>query len=412
MENLLRAVSHTELFSESHQALDAIKTAAGLTDAQFAALCLPVLRSYADNVQRLPLLPSTYASVRGAWDFGLTAAMVAYRYAGTVLFFPAIGAEERKVLEPQCRFMAFIATLATAVATVVEASTISSGTDEYHPLCVDSTLYTWLSTHQRATFAWRTPPAPLTVQACAAVAAKFIPKGLLGDFDLRVVLMMYEAITPKTTMTGVESTLAKVVRQSSQRVIEHYKEKQAGTFQPEPNYQNVSIADADKLASKMIGAANLKILPNPLEQPETPVEIAGAATGQRPVEAAQSGQSSGSPGTDLTPQGSTASAPAASSTPAIRTAAPQSGDTLAGASKALQDWFSALRQHPNFSVLADQLQMTEEGIVVPLSMLGMFGVSGPSIRKMMDDAGLIVRRSDDARGIILHLSLRDRFVAQ
>jgi hypothetical protein len=71
-----------------------------------------------------------------------------------------------------------------------------------------------------------------------------------------------------------------------------------------------------------------------------------------------------------------------------------------------------LANHPQFHVLKDQLKMTDEGIEVPVSMLGMFGISGAMIRKMMDEAGLIIRRSDNARGVILHPGLRSRFVQQ
>ena len=87
-------------------------------------------------------------------------------------------------------------------------------------------------------------------------------------------------------------------------------------------------------------------------------------------------------------------------------------EKLARGNKVLREWFAALKQHPQFPVLKDQLEMTAEGIEVPVSMLGMFGVSGATIRKMMDDAGLIVRRSSNARGIILQPGLRNHFIAQ
>lgn len=410
---MLTPVLNAELIASSHEAVDAIKTAAGLSDAQFAGLCMPVLRSYADHVQRLPLTTAAFGSPRGAWEFGLTAAMVAYRYAGTVIFFPTLGAEERRMLEPQCRYMAFLATLATAVATVAESSVLLAGDDEYHPLSVDSTLYTWLTEHAAPRFSWRVPAAPLSAQAGAAIAAHFVPKRLLANFDLRAILMMYEAINPKTTMNGVESTLARVVRQAVQGVLDHYKSKQAGTFQSEANAFGVSPAEASGVASKLIAVANPTILANPLEAPSAPAAAAAAVAG--------------SPGTQSSAPAAATTAPAPTAVPtepappaatAHMESSPISGtsneaeEKLARGHKVLREWFSALKQHPQFHVLKDQLVMNSDGIEVPVSLLGMFGVSGATVRKMMDDAGLILGRSANARGVILHPGLRDRFVAQ
>ena len=417
MENMLTPVQSADLVAASHDAIDAIKTAAGLTDAQFAALCMPVLRAFADHVQLVPLNASAFASPKGAWEFGLTATMVAYRYAGTVIFFPTLGAEDRRMLEPQCRYMAFLATLATTVATVAESSVIVAGDDEYHPLSVDGSMHAWLSEHPHARFSWRTPAAPLSAQAGAAIAAKFMPKRLLMNFDLRAVLMMYEAINPKTTMNGVESTLARVVRQAVQSVLEHYKSKQAGTFQQEKNATDISADEAAKLASKLISAANPTILANPLETPSA----TAPKTVHPPVsaDAGTNGQNANAP--ESTRPAAEQHQPAPTQNTAVTTTAtsqPYTGDgneaeeKLSRGHKVLREWFSALKQHPQFPVLKDQLVMGDEGIEVPVSMLGMFGVSGATVRKMMDDAGLILGRTSNARGVILHPGLRDRFINQ
>lgn len=421
MENMLLPVPSSELIASSPDAVDAIKTAAGLADAQFTALCLPVIRAYADHVQGLPLTSAAFGSPKGAWDFGLAAAMVAYRYAGTVIFFPTLGAEERRSLEPQCRYMAFLATLATAVATVAESSILACGDDEYHPLSVEGTLAAWLAAHPTARFSWRVPAAPLSAQAGAAIAANFIPKRLLGNFDLRAILMMYEAINPRTTMNGVESTLARVVRQAVQGVLDHYKAKQAGTFQLGASAAFIAPAEVEKLASGMIAAANPTILANPLETPapapaDSPVAPAAPAAmnnsdgGTAPAHqqivappAIQPDQVAVAPPAVVT-QGAEA--------PTQNGAAQDGEEKLARGHKVLREWFSALAQHPQFHVLKDQLVMNDAGIEVPVSMLGMFGVSGATIRKMMDDAGLILGRSANARGVILHPGLRDRFITK
>lgn len=412
---MLTPVSSVELIDTSRDAIDAIKTAAGLTDGQFAALCMPVLRAYGEYVQRLPVSATAFNSAGGAWEFGITAAMVTYRYAGTVIFFPTLGAEERRALEPQCRYVAFLATLATVVATVAESCYLSSGDDEYHPLFCDVTLFEWLSARPAARFSWRVPAVVLSAQSSAAIAANFVPKRLLGNFDLRAVLMMYEAINPKTTMNGVESTLARVVRKSMQGVLDHYQMKQAAMFQSDTNKPGLSSDDANKVASRIITVENPTVVANPLLNPDetnrrsraavtsADYSAPGASVVSETVRQPAQSQGAGIPA-------ETCSVDAGGSAP-MQGNANDAEDRLARGNKVLREWFNALKQHPQFHVLKDQLLINDEGIEVPVSMLGMFGVSGASIRKMMDDAGLVLRRSENARGVILHPGLRDRFVS-
>lgn len=417
---MLTPVLSAELIDNSHDAVDAIKTAAGLTDAQFAALCIPVLRAYGDYVQRLPLSTLAFGSPNGAWEFGLTSAMVAYRYAGTVIFFPTLGAEERRLLEPQCRYMALLATLSTAVATVAESSLLVAGDDEYHPLTANTTLFTWLNEHESPRFTWRVPTVPLSAQGCAAIASNFIPKRLLANFDLRAVLMMYEAVNPKTTMNGVESTLARVVREAVQGVLAHYKMKQAGTFHSDPGAIGISPADASNVANKLIAVANPVVLRNPLDAPATSSALTApqsiAPSTQTPVNAPlESHASAGVPEAPSQPPSPPTKADHVSqmqSAPEMSRTTGDAEERLARGHKVLREWFSSLKQHPQFPVLKEQLVMSDEGVEVPVSLLGMFGVSGATVRKMMDDAGLILGRTANARGVILHPGLRDRFITQ
>lgn len=418
---MLLPVQPAELIASSREAIDAIKTAAGLTDSQFAALCMPMIRTYAEHVQNLPLTASAFGSSRGAWEFGLTATMVAYRYAGTVVFYPTLGSEDRRLLEPQCRYMAFLATLSSALAIVTESGILVCGDDVYHPLSVADNLFNWLSTHKGSQFKWRSPVAPISPQAGAAIAAHFVPRRLLTNFDLRAVLMMYDAINPQKTTNGVESTLARVVRQAIQGVLDHHKAKQAGQFQAEPIQQRVSVMEAEVLAKKMIAVANPTILVNPLEMPTTspaanPNQSAPLASStehpEAPTDAASGQASSHRTNTALTQDGTSIPPEKNSAQQPLSLSDEDAREKLARSHKVLREWFSALKQHAQFAVLKDQLVMDAHGIEVPVSMLGMFGVSGASIRKMMDDAGLILRRSENARGIILHPGLRDHFISQ
>jgi hypothetical protein len=409
MNRLTVPIAASQLIAESTEQIEGIKTAAGLTDAQFNGLCMPVLTAFANHVQGLPLSATTFASGRGAWDFGLIAAMVTYRYASTVIYFPEMGAEERRRLEPQCKYMSFVATLATSLSMVIGASKVTFDGEEYHPLTSREPLVGWLTKRPDANFAWRTGEPPLSAPACAAITARFIPLGLLEAFDRRVVLMLYEAVVIKTTMNGLESTLARVVRSSTQAVLEHYTSKQATVFQEPAANASITNSEASAIAGRVVAAANPSIPVNPLA---APVSAASAARTVPATTSAAPDPAPALPGTAVpapTPTPTPAAAVPAAGAPAAPAAPPSLGDPLRGADKVLVEWFAALKLNPRYGSLKDHLKVTEEGIEVPINMLGMFGTSGAAIRKMMENAQLVIRRSDDARSLVLHSSLSPLF---
>lgn len=386
MEYILAPTPPDLMIQQSRDDIEAIKTAAGLPENHFRALCLPALRAYASYVQNLPLASTHFSDSGGAWRFGLIAAMIAYRYSKTLLFFPSIGAEERRILEPQCQYFAFLATLATGLAYVAGNAKVTLGDDEYHPLMAGKSLYAWLSENSPAKFAWRPATDALSPQASAAIAARFIPQDLLQNFDLRPTIMFYESVSPKMAMNGIESTLSKVVRLSITKVLEHYAKIDGEKFLPSSGEGHVSSIDGIDIAKKL-GATTQSSEPiNPLTD-----SIPAAAIASKPT---------------------TASAPTPSNQPGMTAAVIDGDELLKGASPVLVQWFAALKKHPNFDKLHGNLEITTEGVGVPLTMLGLFGVASPTIRKMMEEAKLIVRRSDDARSLILHPGLQSHFLSE
>jgi hypothetical protein len=413
MNRLTAPLAAAQLIAESTDQIEGIKTAAGLTDVQFKGLCMPVLHAYANHVQGLPLSSTTFASCRGAWDFGLIAAMVAYRYAGTVIYFQEVGAEERRRLEPQCKFMSFVATLATSLAMVTSATKVTFDGDEYHPLTSRESLSAWLAKRPNASFAWRTSTSALSPSVCAAIAARFVPIGLLEAFDQRVVLMLYDAVSIKSTMIGVESPLARVVRSSTQAVIEHYTTKQASVFQEPTSAVSITSSEASSIASRMASIANPTMPVNPLA---TPVALAPAAQpAPEPTAAASRDITTTMPQAQValasttTPAPVAPTSPPAPAAPITQAAVGSFDDPLRGADRVLVEWFAALKLHPRYPALRDHLKVTDEGIEVPINMLGIFGISSAAIRKMMEAAQLHIRRSDDAKSIVVKSCLSPLF---
>lgn len=410
MNQITAPILPARLIADSKEQIEDVKTAAGLSDAQFDALCIPVLIAYAKYVQGLPLSTTTFSSTRGAWEFGLAAALVSYRYASTVIYFPDMGSEERRRLEPQCKYMSFVATLATSLAMVTSATKLTCDGDQYHPLTARESLFQWLSANPSASFVWRTGEAQLSAPVCAAIAARFIPFGLLENFDPRVVLMLYDAVVIKTAMNGLESTLGRVVRSSTQAVLDHYATKQASVFKQSEASVSVSKADVSSIADKIISVANPTVPVNPLAMPATTAPAAQSAPAPTPTPA-PGAQPRAAPAASPAPVAQTPAVAVqvqpivATESPGLAAAPGSLDDPLRNADKVLKEWFAALKLHPRYSALRDHLKVTEEGIEMPINMLGMFGTSGAAIRKMMETANLVIRRSDDARSLIVRSSL-------
>jgi hypothetical protein len=410
MNRITTPIPPAQLFADSREQIEDVKTAAGLSDAQFNALCVPVLTAYAKHVQGLPLSSASFSSTRGAWEFGLIAAMVSYRYASTVIYFPDMGAEERRRLEPQCKYMSFVATLATSLAMVTAATKLTCDADHYHPLTARGSLFQWLSANPSATFVWRTGEAQLSAPVCAAIAARFVPVGLLENFDPRVVMMLYDAVVIKTAMNGLESTLGRVVRSSTQAVLEHYASKQSTVFKEPDVSVSITKADASNIADKVISVANPAVPVNPLATPQAPAPAAqpsaASAQAQAPTPVGQGPSRPGAAPVAHALAATEQTQPVAvTESPGTAIVPGSLDDPLRNADKVLKEWFAALKMHPRYGALRDHLKVTEEGIEMPINMLGMFGTSGAAIRKMMETANLVIRRSDDARSLIVRASL-------
>lgn len=383
MDKILQTISPEELIAQSSEAIDAVKTASGFQDQHFKALCMPLIHAFANAVQMVPLSTTYYRDVRGAWDFGLVSAMVALRYAGTQIFYPTMESEERRIMEPQCRFAAFAATLGSAVALTAQntrVTVISDGDiDEYHPVMASQSFRSWLQSNPTATFAWRGNTTLLTPQECAAISARFFPSGLLAHFDLRVVLMIYNSISPQLAANGIETTLSKVVRSSISKVIEKYMLDDAKKYRDNPSGSPITV-NGLALGEAMVNATIYISDENPLD-------------GKKPV--------------------SNVPTPTATNTVASSAGDVIRRDTLMdNASDTLTEWFQVLRTHDNFQELKSRLKVSEEGIEVPLGMLGLFGVSAPLIRKHMTDANMVVGRTSDQRGIIVDGSLKSLFFGE
>lgn len=382
MQKILIPTPADWLLSEASERILQIKQAAGVKPEVWNAFYLPMLISFASNVQRLPLTRDVFGGDRGALDFGLSTALTSLRLASAQVFFPAAVSEDRRVLEPQCQFAAFAATLCSVVAMVAENTFVraqGSGA-EYHVLVSPSTLHQWLLNESECVLQWRVNEPPLAGTQCAAIAVRVIPLGLLANFDLRVSLMIFGAIAPRESENGIESTLSKVVRNTISRVLAHQVNNDRKRFDGTPNIDRATEIDIDGIVN---------------------------GTAVRPAPSVQNESQEAVPNSAVLPTGSPAPPDVL-----VGEAKERAERRLRTGEKALQEWFALMQSHPKFPEFQSKLSRTERGVEVPISTLGMFGIGAPVVRALLGKAELIVDRTQDSRGIILHPDLTPFFFTQ
>lgn len=381
MEKKFEPVSADEMLSISKTEIDEIRTASGIQEAAFRHLCMPLLISFANHVQSFPLSDVEYNIPYGAWKCGLTTSVVAFHYSQSQMFFTSVNTEERRILEPQCQFAAFAATLATVVAILNQNIKIESveNSSEYHALVSPRPLSTWLHENKNLSVSWRKSKNPLSSAESAAIAAKYIPNGLLNDFDLRVSMMLFGAINPQQTSNGIETTLAKVVRLSYSKVVEAFIENDSKRYKANGNSDDLIPVISRNISETLIQADDKSPAMNPLDS-----------------------SSPSSPNTTVP-----ASTPLTNNDGEVTVAY-----FMDKASKPLKEWFIALTKHENYPNLKKQLVVSEKGIEVPVAMLGSFGLASAAVKKYMDDAGMVVGRTPNAKSLILSVGLKSLFFGE
>lgn len=388
MTDLLIPVSPHVLLSESAEELETIRTAAGREEVHFDAYFLPVLKAYAAYVQRLPLTSTLFSDPGGAWEYGLIMSILTLRVAETKIFFMT-SSEERRILEKQARFAAFVAGLATGVALAAEHSRVTGKIDgefdEYHALTAPGSLHSWLNVATQPDFRWRPDAPQLSRSECAAIAARFVPAGLLRNFDLRIGLMVFDAVLPREDQAGHESTLAKVVRLSAKGAQDTFIEREKSRFKLRAHTgASGSGHDIQSISDALVASQNLSPARDPLGD-ETPAMVRAKPKAANPSDSA---------GTE--DEGDRAA-----------------GDALlAGAHEELQEWFKAFIAHPVYGELRKALTVGPSHIALPIIVLGKFGLNAKTVLTHLNDANMVMGKTPDQKSLLLPLSLKHLLIKE
>jgi hypothetical protein len=203
-------------------AMDDIVLNIGGMDA-FERSYLPVLERFADRVQELPMLRTAFSEPGGALICAVRSSMLALRTCDATIFSPTATAAQRLETGGQYRWLAFCSVLTTvyliAAASIDVWHQGATGSDEQLSWADDKNLVEWRSSYKMS---WVNKPTYATARLLPFVQPLFfpgqfahLPRAMLNDFGA--------SINPALVGSSAEPSLARVVRQSIEKVISDEK---------------------------------------------------------------------------------------------------------------------------------------------------------------------------------------------
>lgn len=215
---------------------------------------LPVLERFADRAQSVPLQKAAFSYLGGAFCCGVRAATLAVRACDATIFSPTSSAAERLTNDGQYRWLAYCAALATVYLIASASVDVVSGEgDQTYRWSNDIHLIDWLSPHKMA---WVERPQYLLSKLHPHLSPLFFP-GQFAHLPRALVADFASAINPSLATSSAEVALARVVRQSIDRVIADEKSMIAGWVSQETNeHSSIPSAPSAVLDESPVSSSN------------------------------------------------------------------------------------------------------------------------------------------------------------
>lgn len=201
-------------------------TACSVSRDQYLAQYIPMAERLAFCVQDLPLSPDVFSAPGGALQAGLQSGLLAVRSCDATIFQPKATAQERQRNDPQYRWCAYCATLATIYLICAgQIEVVLSGGDVFSfarakPLGGYDGSYT---------ARWHQSAAQPSQAGLIYLQAFFFP-GQFAHLPQETLAMMAGAINPLLTTNNAETPLGRVVRTSIAQVLEAQRKRDAAVI--------------------------------------------------------------------------------------------------------------------------------------------------------------------------------------
>jgi conjugal transfer pilus assembly protein TraI len=341
-------------------------TSSGAGEEGFRKNYLPPIEKLALTVQSLPLERGSFDHPGGALKFGLTAGLTTLRLSAGVIFVPTATAVQRMLLEPQYRWAAFVASLASVPLIVAHNVHVKIGDKSWTMASKQSTLWDASEATGEYEVSWSPPRPTKPSNSLGLVLLQgFFRRGMFSNIDPAVLLAMCEGINASGHQSPSESALAKIVRNGQEKVKEIEAQRRELFFEP-PSLIPTKVTSTDDATT-----------------PETETPSTDETTNVlNPLEARTPGQRP-------------------KSTSHASTSPRDASETSSQVPIQIQQWARAVVAN-----LPEEISFVDEGVRVSKAALT-FGISYQRMYALIYEAGLVVSKQAD--GFIGTVALADVF---
>ena len=216
------------LFSRlaSRQHFQDLLTACSVSRDQYLAQYISVAERLAFCVQDLPLSPDVFSAPGGALQAGLQSGLLAVRSCDATIFQPKATAQERQRNDPQYRWCAYCATLATIYLICAGQIEVVLSGGEVFSFASAKPLGGYDGSY---TARWHQSAAQPSQAGLIYLQAFFFP-GQFAHLPQETLAMMAGAINPLLTTNNAETPLGRVVRTSVAQVLEAQRKRDAAVI--------------------------------------------------------------------------------------------------------------------------------------------------------------------------------------
>ena len=330
--------------------LSLIERDSALGHANFQKYVMPVLLGLSASVMSSPLNREYYAYENGALEYGLIVSMMALRIAEGSIFTQGT-VEDRALYEPQYKFAAFCASIASVPAFLFSGVTITNEDGEiWSPLSTHKSMHHWLSGSKTFHANWFNKSVPVSRMLGAGMSWKLFPEGIWAKFDSRIVAQMFESINPPDIPSPGESRITAIVRKSHEKAIDLYQKSIENQFNgnahaPNASMMSESMAEikADALLHKNASIGRT---------PTLPAEAKAVA---------------------VTPK-----------KPSI---------DISKIDRSVLDLFDAITTDPKYSTMKADLNVTNLGVELPLKFIA-YGLEVRGTVRLLESCGLVIEKRE------------------
>jgi conjugal transfer pilus assembly protein TraI len=353
---LLKRTHPQALFEQiGNSVFQQLLTSSGAGEERFRQQYLPTIEKLALTVQALPLERDLFDDPGGALRFGLMSGLTTLRLCAGVIFAPSSTAEQRRILEPQYRWAAFVATLASVPIICAHNVTVTVDGEPWTMAARQSTL--WEATEQSGEYevTWASPkPTKPSTALGIVLLSRFFRPGMFASMDPATLLAMCEGINACGFQSPTESALAKVVRTAQEKVRDIEKQRRSLFFEP-PSRIAQNQGAAPQHAIKQPDSDAGTDSDDPIQNADAPADTAAA---------------------DASSMGATTD---------------MEGVLEKGAMPIqIEQWARAIS-----SALPAEINFVDEGVLITKKALN-FGLSSKKMYAMIYEAGLVVSKSNDS----------------